>query len=123
MLLGAVVGEDGPAQTFPGIPGVEGIEVRPLRVQHPFALKRRDSGDQLGLASREVMKELALAGGGLRPDVIQARATDAAGQHQIRRSGHDPIPGGRTLGVSFVTGTAPSLALFLDPMVHLWVEF
>jgi hypothetical protein len=39
MWLGAVVGEDSATPTVPGVPAVEGIEVRALGVEHALALK------------------------------------------------------------------------------------
>ena len=126
--------EDGAAPGFPGVPAVEGVEEGTLGVEDALALERCDGADQFGLAAGEVVEELALAGRRPGPDVVEARATDATGQHQVRRGGHDAAAGGRSLGgelhgrghdgpryrVSGLTG--PFRATILDYTVHFGID-
>src|ERR1700722_15065184 len=122
--------DDGAAPGLPGVPAVEGVEEGTLGVEDPLALERGDGADEFGLAAREIVEELALAGRRPGPDVVEARATDATGQHQVRRSGHDTTAGGRSLGgelhgrghdghsTEFSGPVGPFVASILDCTVH-----
>ena len=57
------------------------------------AWKRRDRADQLALAAREVVEELALAGRRSGADVVEARAADAAREDEVGRRLDDPGAG------------------------------
>jgi hypothetical protein len=109
------MGKDGTSPGFPRLQAVEEIEVRPLRVEHAFALEGRDGSDKLCLAVGEIVEELALAGHRARPNVIQACSTDATRQNEVCRRSDDTRTGGRApLGVSFASVMPDTMPNDLD---------
>jgi len=85
----------------PGLPLVPRGQIAKHRLllgEDLLRLVFRHCQQQIGLAVREVVEELALAGGRHRADVVQPDARHAVIPDDPGRAFHDPLPGGGSLG-------------------------
>ena len=99
------------APGVPGLPGRQVVEPRELGGEQLLALPGRDLADQLGLAAREVVEQLALARQRRRPDPVERRAADPAGQDLLPGRLDDALAG---------LPTALGEGAFHAPEVTLW---
>lgn len=105
-------------------PGGEVAELGPLVGEHLVGLVPGDRQEQLLLALREVVEELALARAGPAADVVERRGEDAVLAYLRRRALDDPLPGrgpfpGQCPAHPHLTSSpVPTIMPLLDLRVH-----
>lgn len=97
---------------------VEASQVGLLVVQHPVGLVLRDGEQELVLPVGEVVEQLALAGPGARPHVVQRRGRDPLLPQDLGGPGDDAGPRGQPLRCQIAHVSQPSPNGLPSPTAH-----